>query len=536
MSTARQETAKNQARYKKNFDARLSNSLEEYHPGDYVFVRKEHVNPRKESRHKIAPVALGPYKVISVNEHTTVIEDGDERERVTRDRVVLAPIPPEVDPVDPVNPGLGTATTGLDSSEEKDASQGNAAHRGLLDLPAIVAEGEGSPDSLEEHRDASPATVEVEHFVDDNRDVGRSESESLIREILVDMMTQVTDSVPRGNVGPLGGLGGKRPTPSWTGENRVSQDCKTLDTREIREKGGLKTVSPPGRYLPSPSGATGNSRQSKKFQEGIKPPSVENQAVQGTPQESKKGSTENDPSNRRVTPQVEKPHVANAKPRERSDKSKCSNSKFGVWFSQPLVTHTIPPYVETSDSESGSQADEPAPCETRRRSPRLRGRAGSANFHAETKKLRTEKKKPQVSRGLVDVLQPVTRRSTRLREEGALSRTSLKVLEADRASGLYPHPHLKEGSENEAQAESITPPRATPNIGETVLEDEYVLDHIVDHGDVEGQTRYRVRWYGYDPSEDTWEPIHHLPRSRIVLYCRRNGIPLPGDIGKAQVG
>jgi hypothetical protein len=56
------------------------------------------------------------------------------------------------------------------------------------------------------------------------------------------------------------------------------------------------------------------------------------------------------------------------------------------------------------------------------------------------------------------------------------------------------------------------PQRSTPPINIAAKDiDEYVVDHIVTHdfGDPKNKV-WRVRWAGYDPDEDTWEPLEHL--------------------------
>lgn len=70
-------------------------------PGSYVLIRKEYIKPDKEKKHKLSPIAIGPFKVISVNKDTVVVEDGDKHERVSRDRIEPAP-PPEILPAAPV--------------------------------------------------------------------------------------------------------------------------------------------------------------------------------------------------------------------------------------------------------------------------------------------------------------------------------------------------------------------------------------------------------------------------------------------------
>ena len=77
------------------------------------------------------------------------------------------------------------------------------------------------------------------------------------------------------------------------------------------------------------------------------------------------------------------------------------------------------------------------------------------------------------------------------------------------------------------------------------LPEEYVIETIVDH-EVNrsrrnryakyGDTLYKVRWHGYQPDDDTWEPTKHLPRSHISRYYARRKEPVPPDIDDAMVG
>ena len=56
----------------------------------YVFLRKEQ-GTASEPKHKLAQVATGPYSVKKSGQDTVVIAIGDQEERVSRDRVELAP-------------------------------------------------------------------------------------------------------------------------------------------------------------------------------------------------------------------------------------------------------------------------------------------------------------------------------------------------------------------------------------------------------------------------------------------------------------
>ena len=47
---------------------------------------------------------------------------------------------------------------------------------------------------------------------------------------------------------------------------------------------------------------------------------------------------------------------------------------------------------------------------------------------------------------------------------------------------------------------------------------------------------YRVRWVGFDHSHDTYEPVKHLPRNKIVSFHRSNGTALPHNLNEAAAG
>jgi Chromo (CHRromatin Organisation MOdifier) domain len=56
---------------------------------------------------------------------------------------------------------------------------------------------------------------------------------------------------------------------------------------------------------------------------------------------------------------------------------------------------------------------------------------------------------------------------------------------------------------------------------EPEAERECVVERIVDaQSDDVGQPLYRVRWMGYSPEEDTWEPTGNLPSHFIRRYWR----------------
>ena len=63
-----------------------------------------------------------------------------------------------------------------------------------------------------------------------------------------------------------------------------------------------------------------------------------------------------------------------------------------------------------------------------------------------------------------------------------------------------------------------------PEEDNIALEGEYVFERITGmRQKSDGSVHYKVRWYGYGPDEDTWEPSAHLPRDALRRYHRRIG-------------
>jgi Chromo (CHRromatin Organisation MOdifier) domain len=59
---------------------------------------------------------------------------------------------------------------------------------------------------------------------------------------------------------------------------------------------------------------------------------------------------------------------------------------------------------------------------------------------------------------------------------------------------------------------------------EGVPTDEFVFERITGMKKLnDGNLRYKVRWYGYGPEDDTWEPSAHLPAASLRRYHRRIG-------------
>ena len=92
IAKARAGLAKTQARYKRDFDKRVRRANRGLHTGDYVYL-----DPSDGSKKlgKLQSPAVGPYRVVSNDKRTLVIDRDGIIERVSADRVVYAPPPPE---------------------------------------------------------------------------------------------------------------------------------------------------------------------------------------------------------------------------------------------------------------------------------------------------------------------------------------------------------------------------------------------------------------------------------------------------------
>lgn len=72
----------------------------------------------------------------------------------------------------------------------------------------------------------------------------------------------------------------------------------------------------------------------------------------------------------------------------------------------------------------------------------------------------------------------------------------------------------------------------------------YVIEKVVSHGQADdthsttkaGENPYHVRWYGYEPMGDMWEPIIKFPRGKVLSYYHRRSEKLPTDIDRTKTG
>ena len=144
-STARNEIVNRQLRHKRGFDDRVMPYKEDVTVGTYVFLRKDYTNPRRESKHKLGPIATGAYKVTAREVNGVTIErENLEPEKVSRDRVVRAPIPMDFVIADSEQPEPGTPPAEIDVDATPDSISVNPAV-GLADIPPPLTAGDSHP-------------------------------------------------------------------------------------------------------------------------------------------------------------------------------------------------------------------------------------------------------------------------------------------------------------------------------------------------------------------------------------------------------
>ena len=82
-------------------------------------------------------------------------------------------------------------------------------------------------------------------------------------------------------------------------------------------------------------------------------------------------------------------------------------------------------------------------------------------------------------------------------------------------------------SDGDAESDDGREGGSTALIRTVTLEDEFIMDHIVEGPRAE-DGKYLIRWEGWDPEDDTWEPPDHLP-PHILAEHQGNDSDSEGD-------
>ena len=412
LPTATAELAKAQDRYKRNYDRRIRPQKTDYAVNDYVFVRKDHTNV-KESRHKLAATVTGPYRITDVDDHTVVIEDGDSRERISRDRVTAAPC------AQPTTPPLGGKQVPDDRSDSAENSKNTLNDQRITAL---------------RHADfginRAASAQEAETGTSDKPKDGAPCRKAANAEITP---PGLTSALARG----------------------VTNKGIRMRTNTTATRGQPPKINKP---TAAKLATTSNQVVSHKMTTRSRAKAAENRSTIRTVRKEKELTPNKEPDIRRKR----------------------------VTFSNPLVDQIIP----TADYESDNAVETPL----------------------------TDK---ETIAGGTD---------TRLRDYNSPA-------EVDNAGHPETTTELGERQAPTVCGQPLNVDRSTPSSSSTVHSQEFVVERIVAHHYADdGRLRFQVRWYGYNPKDDTVEPVHHLPRSVIIRYLRSKKLAVPECIKHAQSG
>lgn len=74
------------------------------------------------------------------------------------------------------------------------------------------------------------------------------------------------------------------------------------------------------------------------------------------------------------------------------------------------------------------------------------------------------------------------------------------------------------------------------NIQEDLISKRYKIDKLVEHEtQQDGSEIHRIRWYAYESNDDTWDPMKHVTRTKIMKYWIQKNIPLPNQVQLAEI-
>lgn len=480
---AAKQMGKAQERFKRNYDATTRPAIPDLQVGGHVFVRLERtdgmVPEEKEGRrrrHKLAPIATGPHEVVEFNEDTVVIKRGIEVERVSRDRVVNAPVQEPL--VNAPNAPASADTTRVDTGERLPAQPLPKSE--ILDVPPIgysvhtrvplgipnLGHGSVSPEFSESHHGAMPGDIV---------DVGATPVESATptsstpRDVSVSHDSRIAENAARSGKDTTVR---EEPLPAKEGERTVNDSSPNVDVRQTEENTVISEDIP----------------------------------------ESEKTEDDNPSSDATVSEAiVEGPH-SKQKTVSADSVSAGAATKKGI---TPTLPATVSPDLE-----------------------RLPGAILRRTVMKDVTLSPTESNKPNV--GLDNTAKGKRRKESRklaIRRPSESDPVRDTVVTHEKSSSDIKDVERAQSGAHEKR-EPISDDKGTsPTTEELDIEREFVIERIVSHGrDDDNTLLFRVRWYGYEPNQDTWEPIGNLPRSHVLSYCKRAHLAIPDNIDDARVG
>jgi Chromo (CHRromatin Organisation MOdifier) domain len=125
---AKKKPAEAQARYKATFDRSVREKNKEFQAGSWVYVRKEvhatGTNPKLDAQ------VDGPYRVLETDGRTFQIHQGEQKVRISSDRITPAPAPlGEVRPKTLITPNSSPVTASDDASANEEENQAGYPER-----------------------------------------------------------------------------------------------------------------------------------------------------------------------------------------------------------------------------------------------------------------------------------------------------------------------------------------------------------------------------------------------------------------------
>ncbi len=468
------------ARMKRKYDDSLRRHREIIKPGDIVFLRDERKD-ETDTRHKLAAVAEGPFRVDSVKGNTVVIEYHNAKvERLSRDRVTLAPkslVPEEIAKI------LGPITDAEIVPSEFPIPQ-DVNLRDFLtprDDTAVTPLSQRAISGYTDQQDSTPV------------DISRSNRELNQPRVSISDRAAQPPAIQSSTHLHTG------PRPSEPAEP-CPPNSTTADSSDESAHSGYDNLF--GGFVT----AEANDCDA--------PPPVltepEADTTSGYNEYPERQDDDNRPKSRTHTAE---PPTATAEPTIAPIRTagRPAIEQQSVHTSVPTPPH--PPVLPESDDTA---PDDTVPSHS----------AKCVRFA----------ERPTVCPEHTPDTHSSSFSTPHLRElhSSALSRDvdPLCVAKRPRRSRQVPTT-LRDGI-NASPTKPTTNPRGGSGLPSASWHG--VNDNPCHPSEDLNESMFRVRWTDYGSKDDTFEPIHHVPRNAVVSYCNWKGLALPHDLGRSQAG